>query len=98
MTFIELMEEKLKLEKELKNCETKGDKILIDRKLQKVKDKLKDIEETTVSGDIAVAPSPMNAKKDILKRPKIDEDGEIKESFSFGSFFDLDKNIPGFKK
>ena len=91
------MEQKLKLEKELRNCKTKGDKILVDRKLQEVKDKLKELEETTVSGDIAVAPSPMNAKKDILKRPKIDEDDDLEESVSFDSFFDLDKNIPGFK-
>jgi hypothetical protein len=77
-SFIELMEQKNKLEKELRNCKTKGDKVLIDRKLQKVKEDLKELEETTVSGDIAVAPDPMNKK--LLKRPKIDE---LEESVAF---------------
>jgi hypothetical protein len=95
MTYIKLMEEKIKLEKELRECTTKGDKILVSRKLDKIKEKIKDLEETTVSGDIAVAPSPMNKKKDILKRPKIEE---IEESVSFESLFDIDKNITEFKK
>jgi len=92
-SYINLIEEKLKLEKELKNS-SKGDKILISRKLEKIQKEIEEMEETTVSADIAVAPSPMNKDK-ILKRPKLDE---IEESVNFSSFFDLDKHISEFKK
>jgi hypothetical protein len=93
-SYIELMKERIQLEKELLECDTKGDKIVLTRQLEKVDKILKDMEETTVSGDIAVAPSPMNKDK-ILKRPKLQE---IEENVSFTSFFDLDKNSDTFKK
>jgi tetrahydromethanopterin S-methyltransferase subunit B len=91
-SYIELMEEKIKLEKELRECDTKGDKILISRKLDKIKEQIKELEETTVSGDIAVAPDPMNKK--LLRKPKLED---IEESVTFKSFFDLDKNTSEFK-
>ena len=95
-SYIELMEQKNKLLKELNNCSTKGDKIVIENKLRKVDAILKDLEETTVSADIAVAPDPMNLNKDkILKRPKLDS---IEESVTFSSFFDLDANSDSFKR
>jgi hypothetical protein len=94
MNYIELMEKQNKLLKELQECNTKGDKIVITNKLRKVQEQLKDLEETTVSGDIAVAPSPMNKDK-IMKRPKLDE---IEESVSFTNFFDIDKNSSEFKR
>ena len=94
MNYIELMEKQNKLLKELQECNTKGDKIVITNQLRKVQEQLKDLEETTVSGDIAVAPSPMNKDK-IIKRPKLDE---IEESVSFTNFFDIDKNSNEFKR
>ena len=88
MKYVELMKEKLKLEKELQECSTKGDKIVVTNKLKKVQEKIKDIEET-VSGDIAVAPERLGKDskkpKDILKRPKLEE------SISFSAFYDLEK-------
>ena len=96
-SYVELMKEKVKLQKELQECNTKGDKIVLSRQLEKVQKILKDkeeVEETTVSGDIAVAPSPMNKDK-IMKRPKLDE---IEESVNFNSFFDLDTNSDKFKR
>jgi hypothetical protein len=93
-SYVELMKEKLQLTKELQECNTKGDKILLTRQLEKVQKKIEDMEETTVSGDIAVAPSPMNKDK-IMKRPKLDE---IEESVNFSSFFDLDTNSDKFKR
>jgi hypothetical protein len=93
-SYVELMKEKIQLTKELQECSTEGDKILLTRQLEKVDKVLKDMEETTVSGDIAVAPSPMNKDK-ILKRPKLEE---IEESVNFSSFFDLDKNSDSFKR
>lgn len=92
MKYIELMKEKLKLEKELQECVTKGDKIVIENKLKKIQEKIDDLEET-VSGDIAVAPERIGAdnKSKVLKRPK-----ELEESVSFGSFFDIDANSDTF--
>jgi hypothetical protein len=88
------MEKQNKLLKELQECNTKGDRIVITNQLRKVQEQLKDLEETTVSADIAVAPSPMNKDK-IMKRPKLDE---IEESVSFSNFFDIDKNSSEFKR
>jgi hypothetical protein len=96
-SYVELMKEKLQLTKELQECNTKGDKILLTRQLEKVDKILKDMEETTVSGDIAVAPAPMNKDK-IIKRPKLGELDELEESVNFGSFFDLDANSDTFKR
>jgi hypothetical protein len=93
-SYVELMKEKIKLQKDLQECNTKGDKIILSRQLEKVQKKIEDMEETTVSGDIAVAPSPMNKDK-IIKRPKLEE---IEENVNFSSFFDLDKNSDTFKK
>jgi hypothetical protein len=93
-TYVELMKEKIKLEKELKECQTKGDKIVVSRQLEKVQKKIEDMEETTVSGDIAVVPSPASKDK-ILKRPKLEE---LEENVSFDTFFDLDKNSDTFRK
>ena len=93
-SYVELMKEKIKLQKDLQECSTKGDKIILSRQLEKVQKKIEDMEETTVSGDIAVAPSPMNKDK-IIKRPKLEE---IEENVNFSSFFDLDKNSDTFKK
>ena len=83
MKYIDLMKEKLKLEKELQECTTKGDKIVVSNKLKKVQEKIKDIEET-VSGDIAVAPERIGDKK-VLKRHKLEE------SVSFSAFYDLER-------
>ena len=90
MKYIELMKEKLKLEKELQECVTKGDKIVITNKLKKIQEKIDDLEET-VSGDIAVAPERIGAdskKSKVLKRPKLDE---LEESVTFNTFYDLEK-------
>ena len=91
------MKEKLKLEKELQECDTKGDKIVITNRLKKIEEKIKDMEET-VSGDIAVAPERIGKSKKPLKRPVLDELDKIEESLSFNSFFDIDKHSDTFKK
>jgi len=96
MNYIELMEKQNQLLKELQECKTKGDKIVITNQLRKVQEQLKDLEETTVSGDIAVAPERIGlSDKKPLKRPKPEE---LEESVSFGSFFDIDKNSDRFIK
>jgi hypothetical protein len=101
-TFIELTKKKLDILKELSNPDiTKGDKIVLENELQNIEEKIKELEETTVSGDIAPTMTNLLSKKKdkkILKRPKLGELEELEESFSFSEFFDKEKQIGEFKK
>ena len=112
--FISLSKEKLEIIKELRSPEvTKGDRVLLQRRLERIEEKLEQIQkESTVSGDIAQTQSNLMATKDkksgkskkVLKRPEIfDEFDEIEdiekldENIDFSSILNFN-SIDEFKK
>ena len=92
MNYVDLMKEKNQILKELQDKSLpKGDRIILERKLNKIQEKIKEIEETTTSADIAqVTPNLMSKdkKKKLLRKPKLDE---LEESVSFEQILNLDE-------
>jgi len=108
MTFVELTKEKLEILKELTNSDLpKGDRRVLENKLKKIEEKIKDLEETTTAADIAPTmtnlldkdecPKKRKRKQKMLRRPELNVE-ELEESISFSDFFNIDKNIEEFKK